>query len=316
MRKLISIVTPVYNEEGNVEECAKMVRALFDDGGPLAAYDLEHIFADNCSTDATVPALRKLAEADKRVKVILNARNFGPFRSTFNALKSANGDAVVPLLAADLQDPVEMIADFVRLWEDGFEVVQGVRETREEGRVMVAIRRLYYRSVSALSSVNVPPNVGEFQLIDRKVVEALKQHDDYYPYIRGMIARCGFRVTGLPYRVQARKRGMSKNRMWHLVDQGLNGVISTSNVPLRISMIAGLALSALSIVYALLQLLINLVFWRELSAPGIAQLTVAIFFFSGVQLFFIGLLGEYIGAIHSQVRGGPLVVERERINFQ
>lgn len=313
MRKLISIVTPVYNEQDNVEECHKAIRALFD--GPLADYDFEHIFADNCSTDATATVLARMAQEEKRIKVILNARNFGPFRSTFNAIRSARGDAVVPLLAADLQDPVDMIADFVRLWEQGYEVVQGIRETREEGAVMVAVRRLYYRTVTALSSVNVPPNVGEFQLIDRKVVEALRQFDDYYPYIRGLIARCGFKVTGLPYRVAARQRGMSKNRMWHLVDQALNGIISTSNVPLRISMMAGLGLSALSILYAFLQLFINLLFWREFSAPGIASLTVALFFFSGVQLFFMGILGEYIGAIHSQVRGGPLVVERGRINF-
>jgi len=313
MRKLISIVTAVYNEEDNVEACHAAVKALFE--GPLKDYDFEHVFADNCSTDATVAVLERMAGAEPRIKVILNARNFGPMRSAFNALMATTGDAAVPLLAADLQDPVSLIADFVKLWEQGFEVVHGVRETREEGPVMVAVRRAYYRVVAGMSSVTVPPNVGEFQLIDRKVVDALRRFDDHYPYTRGMIARCGFKTTGIPYRVQARQRGISKNRLWHLLDQGMNGLVSTSNVPLRLSMIAGLILSVASMAYAVVQLLINVLFFRELSAPGIGQLTIALFFFSGVQLFFIGVLGEYIGSIHAQVRGGPVVVERGRINL-
>ncbi|CAA7621642.1 glycosyltransferase family 2 protein [Magnetospirillum sp. UT-4] len=312
-RKIISIVTAVFNEEDNVEECHKAVRALFD--GPLADYDFEHIFADNCSTDRTVEILRRMAEAEPRIKVILNARNFGPMRSSFNALMATSGDAAVPLLAADLQDPPELIVEFVKRWEEGFEVVHGVREARDEGRVLSAVKAVYYRTVSQLSSVQVPPNVGEFQLIDRKVVEALRSFDDHYPYPRGMIARCGFRTTGIPYRVKARARGMSKNRVWNLIDQGMNGLVSTSNVPLRVSMIAGLVISVLAISFAILELFINLLFFREFQAPGIGLLITALFFFSGVQLFFIGVLGEYIGSIHAQVRGGPLVVERGRINF-
>ncbi|MBI5163197.1 MAG: glycosyltransferase family 2 protein [Magnetospirillum sp.] len=314
MRKLISIVTAVYNEEDNLSECVEAVRRLF--AGSLAAYDYEHVFADNASTDRTVAMLTALAATDPHIKVILNARNFGPGRSCFNALLATKGDAAVPLLACDLQDPPELIAEFVRLWEQGYEVVQGVREERDEGPVMVAIRRLYYRTVSSLSAVAVAPNVGEFQLIDRKVVEALKRFDDTYPYIRGMIARCGFKVAGVPYKYLARARGISKNRLWGLVDQGLNGIISTSNVPLRLALAVGLGLSVLSILYALIQLVIGLIFFREFQAPGVAQLTVAVFFFSGVQLFFIGILGEYIGSIHAQVRGGPPVIERGRINFE
>lgn len=313
-RKVISIVTAVYNEEDNVEDCHKAVRALFD--GPLADYDFEHIFADNCSTDRTVEVLRRMSEVESRIKIILNARNFGPMRSSFNALMAVSGDAAIPLLAADLQDPPEMIVEFVRQWEQGFEVVHGVREARDEAKLMVAVRRTYYGMVSKLSSVQVPPNVGEFQLIDRKVVDALKKFDDHYPYPRGLIARCGFRTTGVPYTVRARQHGISKNRLWHLIDQGLNGLVSTSNLPLRMSMIAGLAISVLSISFAIIELLINLIFFRELQAPGIGLLITALFFFSGVQLFFIGVLGEYIGSIHSQVRGGPVVIERGRINFK
>ena len=313
MRKLISIVTPVYNEEATVEECACAVRQLFE--GPLSSYEFEHVFSDNASTDRTVEILRQLAAKDSKIKVILNARNFGPFRSMFNALLATRGDAVVALLSADLQDPPEVIVDFVRLWESGHEIVYGIRQNREESTIMKSARKIYYRVVSRLAAINIPIDVGEFQLIDRKVVAALSRFRDQYPYLRGMIASCGFQRTGVSYTMRQRRRGVSKNSLYNLIDQALNGLISVSNIPLRLSMLVGLVLSMLSLVYAFSQLIINLIFWREFSAPGIATLTVAVFFFAGVQLFCIGILGEYIGAIHGQVRGGPMVIERGRINF-
>jgi glycosyltransferase involved in cell wall biosynthesis len=281
----------------------------------LKDYDYEHVFADNYSNDRTVEILRRLADKDKRIKVILNARNFGPMRSPFNALMATTGDAAVPLLAADLQDPPDLIVDFVRQWEQGFDVVQGLRESRDEGAVMVAVRRFYYKLVANFSSVDIPPNVGEFQLIDRKVINELEKFDDRYPYTRGLIARCGFSSTGIPYKVRSRERGVTKNRMWNLIDQGLNGIVSTSNVPLRFSMLAGLTIAVLAILVSIAEFFVNLIFFREFTASGIGLLTTALFFFSGVQLFFIGVLGEYIGSIHTQVRGGPVVIERERINF-
>src|SRR5262249_21491686 len=196
-RKLISILTPCYNESENVRDCYLAVRKLFET--TLAAYDYEHIFADNASTDDTVGILKELAADDTRVKIIVNARNFGPFRSAFNALLSARGDAVVVFLAADLQDPPEMIAEFVRRWEDGNEIVYAVRKQREEPRLLRLARKAYYRVVNKFAYAEIPPDVGEFQLIDRVVVEALRRFDDYYPYIRGMIAVCGFRATGIDY---------------------------------------------------------------------------------------------------------------------
>lgn len=313
MRKMISVLTPCFNEGGNVRDCHEAVRALFD--GPLSAYDFEHVFCDNASTDETVAMLRELAAADRRVRVILNARNVGPFRSAFNGLLATRGDAVVVFLAADLQDPAELIVEFVRRWEQGFEVVYGVRRRREEPPLLALGRKLYYRLVNQFASTHIPPDVGEFQLIDRRVVEALRQFDDYYPYIRGMIASCGFRSTGIDYTWVARRSGFSKNRWYHLVDQGLNGMISFSNVPMRFALGVGFLLSGLSLGYAFVQLLLNVLFLRQLVSPGIATLIVAIFFFAGVQLFFLGVVGEYVMAIHSQVRRRPLVIERERINF-
>jgi glycosyltransferase involved in cell wall biosynthesis len=312
-RKLITIITPCYNESDNVEDCYQAIRVLF--AGELAAYDYEHIFSDNASTDGTPEILRRLATADKNVKVILNARNFGPFRSDFNALLSARGDAVLVFFAADQQDPPEVIPEMVRQWESGFEIAYGIRANREEGLLMRSTRRLYYRVVQRFAEIDIPPDAGEFQLVDRKIVEQLRKVEDYYPYIRGLIANCGFRRVGVSYTWKARRKGFSKNRLYHLFDQGLNGLISFTNVPMRLCLLAGMSISLVSTLVAGISAAVNLIYFRRLAPPGIPTLIVAVFFFGGVQLFFIGVLGEYLSAIHGQVRKRPLVIERERINF-
>ena len=203
--------------------------------------DLEHIFCDNASSDASVEAWRRLARQDPGGGSVLvaHAPHDGPFRSTFNGLRHAGGDAVVVLFAADLQDPPELIADFVREWRNGAEVVWAVRTQREEGLVMRSVRKAYYRMVSRFAGIDIPLDVGEFQRIDFKVLAALMEHEDHYPYIRGMIANCGFRTKAVPYVWRARRRRFSKNRFIHLVDQGLNGLISFTNLPMRIAMFAG-----------------------------------------------------------------------------
>ena len=228
----------------------------------------------------------------------------------------AKGDAVLVLLPADLQDPPELIVDFVRKWEEGYQVVYGIRKKREESFIMSSGRKIYYRLVNRFAEIYVPPDVGEFQLIDKAVAEALREFDDYYPYIRGMIANCGFRSTGIEYVWKGRKKGLSKNTFYNLIDQGLNGMISFTNVPLRLCMLIGFLLFGSSILYAIMQLLINMLWYRTFTPPGITTLIVAIFFFSGVQLLFLGILGEYISAIHYQVRKKPLVIVKEKVNFE
>jgi polyisoprenyl-phosphate glycosyltransferase len=312
-KKLISIITPCYNEEANVQQCVHRVEAVFKN--TLFRYDYEHIFADNSSSDRTVEILRSIAAGNKHVKVILNARNFGPFRSTFNALMSAGGDAVLVMLAADLQDPPELLPEFVERWEKGYEVVYGIRSKRQESLVMSSIRKFYYRLVSRWAGICIPLDVGEFQLIDKVVVETLRKVDDYYPYIRGLIANCGFRATGIEYVWKRRERSLSKNNLYGLIDQGLNGLISFANVPMRIMMIIGLLVAILSLCYALIQVIMFLFWGHKLAQAGIGTLIVGMFFFNGILLFFLGLMGEYICAIHSQVRRRPMVIERERINF-
>lgn len=313
-KKLISIVTPCYDEEANVVECYETVKRLF--GEQLPEYDYEHLFCDNASCDSTVIILKKLAAQDPRVKIIVNARNFGPYNSVFNGVLNTHGDAVVVLLAADLQDPPELIPQFVHKWESGYEIVYGIRKTRQEGILLRSIRNAYYHLVARVANIDLVPNVGEFQLVDRKVIEALKKFEDYYPYIRGMIAYCGFRSTGIEHTWKARKRGISKHTLFMLIDQGLNGLVSFTKVPLRLCMGFGLLIASVSLLYSVVTLLIGLAFRGELVPPGIPTLIVALFFFSGLQLFFFGLLGEYIAAIHFQVRKRPLVIERERVNFE
>ncbi len=310
--KTISIISPCYNEEDNVRTCHEAVRALFD--GPLAGYAREHIFADNASGDATPEILREIAATDPAVKVILNARNFGPFRSMFNALRQATGDAVVVFLAVDLQDPPEMIVEFVKLWESGVEIVAGARVNRQESLGLRISRGIFYRIVNTLSDFDIPVNVGEFQLIDRKVWEAVVQHDDHYPYVRGIIASVGFRRVIVPYTWKARKSGISKNNLPRLIDQAMNGIFSFTNAPMRACTFAGFALAGLCIIYALASVIAYFVF-PGLAPRGITTVIVSLFFLSGIQLVFIGILGEYVTSIHSQVRRGPMVVERERINF-
>jgi glycosyltransferase involved in cell wall biosynthesis len=312
--KTISIISPCWNEADNVEVCRAAVKALFAENGPLAGYRREHIFSDNASSDGTVELLRKMAAGDPDVKVILNARNYGPFRSNFNALRAATGDAVVVFLPVDLQDPPEMIVEFVRLWESGVEIVAGARANREESMLLRACRGTFYRLVRALSDIDMPIDVGEFQLLDRKVWQAVVNHDDHYPYIRGIIASVGFRRVIVPYTWAARKRGLSKNNLPRLVDQALNGIISFTNVPLRICTFAGIGLAAACFLYALVS--VGLALSGSAHAPrGTMTMIVALFFLSGVQMSFLGILGEYVTSIHAQVRKRPLVVERERINM-
>ena len=311
-RKCISIVTACYNEEDNVQAAYDAVKRVMEER--LSNYDYEHIFSDNASKDRTVEILTHIAAGDKRVKVTVNSRNVGPFRNTFNGMKKAKGDAILVLLAADLQDPPELIADFVELWEKGYKIVYGIRRKREEPFWLRTARKAYYRLVEHMSDVHVPSDAGEFQLIDRVVCDSVLKVDDYYPYIRGLIAQTGFSSIGVPYTWLQRKHGVSKNKMFHLIDQALNGIISTSKTPLRVCILLGFLLSVLSIGYAIYSLIANLFKLGEVPM-GIPTVIVALFFFNGLLLFFIGILGEYVLAIHEQLRRGTEMIEVKKINL-
>lgn len=312
IRKKISIVSPCYNEEQSVRECYTTIKNIIE--SQLPDYDHEHIFCDNASSDNTVNILRELAEHDPRIKVIVNSRNFGILRNTFNGVLNASGDAIILFMPVDLQDPPELIPAFVKHWQEGYEIVYGIRAQREEGLINRIGRKLYYRLISRISYVQYPKNVGDYQLIDKKVLAAMKQVDDAHPFMRMMTFDCGFRSIGIEYTWRSRKHGVSRNKLPQLIDQGLNGIISYSNAPIRLALACGFLISGASIFYAISVLLAG-IFGLIKSPHGIPTVIVAIFFLGGVQLFFLGIIGEYITAIYNQVRRRPLVIERERINL-
>ena len=229
---------------------------------------------------------------------------------------ASSGDAVLLFLPADLQDPPDLLPQFVKHWKEGYEIVYGIRATREEGWLMRSVRNVYYRMLTRFSEVKIPPGVGDFQLVDRRVVEAMREVRDGYPFLRMMTFECGGRAIGVPYTWRARKRGLTKNRFSALIDQGINGLVSFTSAPLRLGLTVGFLISTLSIAYSIINLALGLILYRKIAEPGIMTLIVALFFFGGVQLFFMGMIGEYIIAIYGQVRGKPVVFERERINFE
>ncbi|CAN7665889.1 glycosyltransferase family 2 protein [Variovorax sp. LjRoot130] len=309
--KHITVVTPCYNEEDNVGEVYRQTRAVFAE---IEGVTYEHLFIDNFSSDRTPELLRAMASADPKVKVILNARNFGHIRSPYYGLLQAHGDAAI-LLVSDLQDPPELMKDFVAEWLQGAKLVVGVKPSADESGLMFAIRRMYYRTVTRIADVKLVQNFTGFGLYDRKVLEQLRKIDDPYPYLRGLISEVGFEPVQIPYNQPRRKRGITKNNFYTLYDIAMLGITSHSRVPLRIATMAGFVLSGVSLLISLIYLVLKLVFWKEFSA-GTAPILIGMFFFASVQLFFIGLLGEYVGAILTHVMKRPLVVERDRINME
>lgn len=312
MKKKISIISPCYNEEKSIKECYETLKNIF--GEKLPHYDYEHIFCDNASTDQTVTILKEIAAKDSNVKVIVNSRNFGILRNTYNGVLNATGDGVILFMPVDLQDPPELIPTFVKHWEDGYEIVYGIRAEREEGIILKTARRLYYQVISRLSYVDYPANVGDYQLIDKCVLNAMKKVEDAQPFMRMLTFDCGFRAIGVEYTWRARKHGISRNRIVNLIDQGLNGLISFSNAPIRMALLTGFLISGASILYSITIFFMAL-FGMIKSQMGMPTVIIAIFFLGGVQLFFLGIIGEYILAIFNQVRRRPMVVERERVNL-
>ena len=308
--KFISVVTGCYNEEENVRELYCQVKEVFDQ---MDDYTYEHIFIDNASRDKTVSILKEISLTDPNVKVIVNTRNFGHIRSPYHALMQAKGDAVIAM-AADLQDPPAMIVDFLRKWESGYKIVIGVKAKSEESALFFAIRSIYYRIIGDLADIELVKNFTGFGLYDRDIVDILKKIDDPYPYFRGLICDIGYERVEIEYTQNARKRGITKNNFYTLYDLAMLGITNHSKVPLRLATMTGFAVAILSLLVAVGYFIYKLIFWDSFSV-GIAPLVIGLFFFASVQLFFIGIIGEYIGAIHTQILKRPLVIEKERINF-
>jgi glycosyltransferase involved in cell wall biosynthesis len=308
--RTVTVLTPCYNEADNVRALYERVRAVFQ---PLDGYHYEHVFIDNASTDETVSILRDIAARDKQVKVIVNTRNFGHIRSPYHALLQCRGDAVIGM-AADLQDPPELIPAFLEKWREGYKVVLGVKSASEESIVMSAIRRWGYGVIDRLSEVKQVRNSTGFGLYDKAFVSVLRRLPDPYPYFRGIVAELGFRYATVPYTQPKRTGGITKNNAYALYDIGVLGIVNHSKIPLRLATIAGFCSSVVSLVAALVYFGMKMLFWYNLPI-GIAPLIIGLFGVASVQLFFLGVLGEYVGSIYTQVRNRPLVIEQERINF-
>lgn len=309
---LFSIVTPCFQEEGNVKRCAEQVRSVMQQHFPT--YDYEHIFSDNASTDNTVELLKQVAAADRRVKIIVNSRNVGPFRNIGNALKHVSGNYVVPMLPADLQDPPEVIPKLFDKMENDIDVVYGVRANRSENFLLKSARKMYYKIVQLTGGSAPPAHAGEFLLARKEVIDSINKVAGSYPYIRGLIAQTKPRFNFVEYSWAVREVGKSRNSFGDLLDQALNGLVSTAKTPIRFSLFLGIIGSLIGVGLGITDLILFLS-GVAVANPGIPTLIVATFLFGGIQLFFLGLIGEYVLSIHSEVRPEPPMFEKELINF-
>lgn len=310
MKKTITVVSGCYNEEGNLDE---LVTRVFAAAAKFPAYNWEYIIIDNNSKDRSREILRRLAATDKRIKIIFNTRNFGHIRSPYHALLQAKGEGII-YLASDLQDPPEMIEKFVPLWENGAKVVAALKTQSEESKIFYALRKIYYNIVTKLADVDLLKNFTGFGMYDRVVIQQIRDMDDPYPYFRGQISELGWLVAKVEFLQPTRKRGITSNNFYTLYDIAMLGFTSHTKVPLRLAAMSGFLLAILSFLVGCVYLVKKLVSWNDFSL-GLAPLVVGLFFFGAVQLFFIGILGEYIGSIHTKVTKRPLAVEQERINF-
>lgn len=308
-KKFISIVTPCYNEEDNINELSARIASTM----ALLPYYYEHIFIDNDSTDGTIFKIKSIIKQDNRVKLIINSRNFGHTRSPYYAILQSKGDACI-LIASDLQDPPEIIKDFIKKWEEGYKTVLAVKSDSDESKLMFFIRKNYYKLISNISEVKLIQNATGSGLFDRTIIDILLKINDYNPYFRGLLCEIGFPIGEVQFKQPKRSRGLTKNNFYTLFDLAMLGITNHSKIPLRIMSIGGFIISLLSALTAFGFFLAKIFNWDSFQL-GTAPILIGIFFFGSMQAFFLGIIGEYISSIHTQVRKIPLVVERERCNF-
>ncbi len=309
--KKISIVTPCYNEEAGIRECYLACKRVFDE--QLADYELEHIFIDNCSRDRTVEVLRGIAAEDKHVKVIVNSRNFGANRSPLHGYYCATGDAIIPIFA-DLQTPPTLIPELVAHWEKGFRIVAAIKRPAREGFVMTRVRGLFYLLIRKISHIEQIPNFIGFGLYDRSIIDIIKSLAEPDPYFRGLVSEIGFEKQLVIYDVPERQHGRSRHSIFDLIDFAFTGIFSYSKAPIRVMTLVGFMVSCLSFVCGFVYFIAKLLFWYSLPL-GMAPVVIATFMLGSIQIFALGVVGEYVGLLLQYARRFPLVIEKERINF-
>lgn len=308
--KLITIVSPCFNEEENILE---LYQRITDVISKIPRYDFEFLFIDNASTDSTVAKLKELAAANKHVKIIVNNRNYGHIRSPYWGVIQSRGDATI-YLASDLQDPPEMISQFIDAWENGYKVVMAVKPVSKTNFITHRLRSAYYDLLDGISDVSIVKDATGFGLYDKVVLDHIREINDPYPYFRGIIAELGYEIKTIPFNQMRRLRGISKNNFYSLYDIAMLGIVSHSLVPIRLASFIGFTMGGISILIAFVFLILKLIYWTSFPL-GVAPIVIGMFLMFGILLFFIGILGEYIGSIHTYLQKRPIVVEKERINF-
>ena len=309
--KKISIVIPTYNEIDNIALLVSELTEILEK--ELSNYNYEIIVIDNYSTDGTRDEIRKLCALNKNVKGILNAKNFGQLNSPFYGITQITGDAVI-LMCADFQDPPRMILDFVKEWENGYKIVIGIKNKSKESKFMYLARTMYYKMIDKMADIKHIEHFTGFGLYDKKFIDVLRKLDDPTPYLRGIVAELGFTRKEIPYEQQQRKFGKTKNNFFSLYDVGMLGITSYTKIILRLATFIGFFVGVISFFLSIIYLILKLIYWDSYPA-GTAPILIGMFFLGSLQLFFIGILGEYIMNINTKVLKRPLVVEEERINF-
>jgi polyisoprenyl-phosphate glycosyltransferase len=309
--KKISVLVPCYNEQENVVPLSKAIVKIFETD--LSGYDYEIIFIDNYSTDNTRPLLREICKANQRIKAIFNIRNFGQFNSPYYGLCQTTGDCTIGM-CADFQDPVELIPVFVQEWERGYKIVSGIKAKSKENKILRFLRTCYYKAIRKMSDVEQIEHFTGFGLYDRSFIDVLRSLRDPTPFFRGIVAELGYKRKNIEYEQQKRKAGKTKNNWYTLYDAAMLSFTSYTKIGLRLATIIGFIASGITLIIALVYFIYKLLFWERFNA-GIAPLVIGVFFFGSLQLFFIGLIGEYVISINSRVINRPLVIEEERINF-
>lgn len=308
--KKISVLVPCYNEEENVEAISA---AILEQLNRLSDYDYELVFIDNCSKDKTRNIIEELCSKNQKIKAIFNAKNFGQFNSPYHGMLQLTGDCVI-LICADFQDPVEMIPKFVSEWEKGYKIVCGIKASSKENKIMRFLRTCYYKIIKKMSDVEQIEHFTGFALYDRSFIEVLRKLDDPTPFLRGIVAELGFERKDIIYEQQKRKAGKTKNNFYSLYDAAMLSFTSYTKIGLRIATFLGVFIGIVSLIIGVVYLILKLLFWYNFSA-GTVPILIGVFFFGALQLFFIGLIGEYIMSINTRVMKRPLVVEDKRINF-
>ncbi len=310
--KKISIMIPCYNEEENVVPMSEAVTELFEK--ELPQYDYEILFIDNASTDNTRPLLREICRKNNKVKAIFNAKNFGQFNSPFHGMLQTTGDCTITMVC-DFQDPLDLIPKYLKEWEDGYKIVIGIKSKSKENPLIYHLRSLYYKFVKKFSDVEQIEHFTGSGLYDKDFIEVLRNLHDPTPFLRGIVAELGFKIKRIEYEQPKRRAGKTHNNFWTLYDAAMLSITSYTKIGLRIATFIGIIVAFISLGIGIVYLIMKLIWWERFSA-GMAPMLIGMFFLGSLQLFFIGLIGEYIMNMNKRLMNRPLVVEEERINFE